>query len=1235
MGGRTENERGTGARAGQAVGALLAFLPALVCAGLVASHAVDVPVWDDWERAKLLEHSADGLDWAYLYSPHIDHRIVVPRLVALVNARLFGGDLTLEMGLSFAVVLATALCFHGLLRRTLGTRRPAALWGTTFLANALLFTPLQWENFLWAAQPFFLWPMGAVVAALLILGTRIGWRAKLGLSLALAIVTTHTFSHGLPIWVLVPAAVVLKRGFAPRRARLIFLGVWFAVAAAVLVPYFSVDGMRSTSEPSHAFGAHPGHRVRDISAEVVASNPLKVARFYAAMLGSPFARIGVVEPGDVAPFAGAAVTLLFAVPAFLWLRRFRDAEAWSRGLPWILLGGYGLGLCLLVAVGRSAMTIESYPLLPHYVSIAIYPLLAALPLGVLALRETAWRAAAPFAAGLLGVAIGVGWLVGVDGMAEWKSARLQARTALHFHALSPPHHRRAPRRFARGGAALRAGARSRGPAAPAPGKAADAGRLPRRERAARRRVRRVDARADARSRVARQRLRLAARRRAPRRRRGSRRRGGRRLAGRRARRVVRAAGLPRGSARPRLQRAAASGSRRLRPLQGALAPRLRAARGNALRRGSLRHRRRADARPPAASAAAGRTSVRGRAAAAAHPRGGGGPVSRARLLVALAAFSPLLASGLLVAAHAVEVPVWDDLERATLLDAWQKGTLDWTYLYSPHIESRMVVPRLITLINAKWFGGTLVLEHAVIFALVALTALAVHALLRHSFAERPAALWGLTFLANLLLLSPMHWETFLWAVQTGFVVPPLALVLSLWVLGTRWHPAARLAACALLCLAATWSHSYGVALWGVLFAYALLERGFASPRARALFLGAWALVSLAVLVPHFTVDGFRDRSDRGGVRVDERAPGPGFATLPDRAPRAALFGAAMLGSPLARTAATAPERVAPFAGVALGGAFVLLALYALAHFREPELWDRWLPWLALGGFAMAACLVAAVRHSALNGWQSALIPHYLGVSTYLVLATSVLAALLVEDLARRRPAWAGALAPLPSLALGALVGFHLLQWPLGVEGMREWKSARLQARTSILFLDHFEPHYWRRIHGIPEVGRRLLHRLDAAGFLRPPLLEEPTLDAFGRGAPLSEDVAAVKSVAALGRRLEVHGHAWLPDAGRRADGLLLAAGDRVLAVAEGKGAPRLVVAEADHIFNVVQIPGFEEMSPWGAKLAADAVPGLAPGGSVVLDLYAVDAELMRVHPLATRIRVALDPDGGLLAELLD
>ncbi len=428
MGSGTPNR----ARALGILGLGVAFAPALACALLVARHAVDVPVWDDWERAKLL---ARGLDWAYLYSPHIDHRILVPRLVALANAHLFGGDLRLEMGLSVVVVLVTALGVFVLLRRSLGDARPGSLYATAFLANALLFSPLQWENLLWAAQPFFLWPMAAVVLALVLLGSGLRPGLKLALALALAAITTHTFSHGLALWVLVPVAVLFQRGDASARTRAVFVAVWLVAGAAFLVPYFTVDGMRSSSEASHAFDMPPGERAPGLSLAGITHDPVKTARFAATMLGSPFARMAGAAPRNVAAPLGVGVALLFALGAGAWLLRGRDADAWNRGLPWVLLGGYGLGLCALAALGRAPIMRWSYALLPHYVSIAIYPMLAALPLALLFLAppSRAWPVG-PFATGLLTVAIAVGWIAGVHGMDEWRSARLQARTALLYQS---------------------------------------------------------------------------------------------------------------------------------------------------------------------------------------------------------------------------------------------------------------------------------------------------------------------------------------------------------------------------------------------------------------------------------------------------------------------------------------------------------------------------------------------------------------------------------------------------------------------------------------------------------------------------------------------------------------------------------------------------------------------------------------------------------------------------------
>ncbi len=591
-----------------------------------------------------------------------------------------------------------------------------------------------------------------------------------------------------------------------------------------------------------------------------------------------------------------------------------------------------------------------------------------------------------------------------------------------------------------------------------------------------------------------------------------------------------------------------------------------------------------------------------------------------RALVRVVAFAvlwlPALASAWLVAQHAVEVPVWDDLERATLLDAWQRGTLDWSYLYSPHIEHRIVVPRLITLASAALGSGSLVVEQGIIFAFVLAAAVMVHLLLRRTFRGSPRAVWGVTLLANLALLSTMHWETFLWAVQTAFVVPPLALVFSVWVMGGRLPLAAKGALCFVACLLATWSYSHGVALWGVVFGLALLQRRFAAPRARLAFLGVWVLVSAAVLVPHFTVDGFRNRSEHGYVGVGERAPGLRLGTLPDRAPRAALFTGAILGSPLARLPGVIAEEVAPEIGWLVVWVFGLCALWALAHFREDELWDRWLPWLAVGGFAFAACVAAAVGRSALNKWQFGLIPHYLGISTYLIVAIAVLVALWVEDVTRRHPGSRALLAPLPAFGLGALVAVQLYQWGIGLDGMHEWRLARLHARTSILFIDHLEPRSWGRIDGVPEVGRRLLKRLDAAGFLEPPLLPEPTLDAFDVAETLPADAARVVRARRRSEDVVVSGFAWLPEADRRADGVLLVADGRVVGIAEVNGFPRTWIEEADHIFNEVRLPGVEESATWRGKIAVVDLPQVA---ELRLDLYALESDRMRVHPLRERI----------------
>ena len=63
---------------------LLVFSPAVVMGFAVAGSAVNVPMWDDWERGELWErYRAGTLDFDYLDSPHIEHRILTGRLAML------------------------------------------------------------------------------------------------------------------------------------------------------------------------------------------------------------------------------------------------------------------------------------------------------------------------------------------------------------------------------------------------------------------------------------------------------------------------------------------------------------------------------------------------------------------------------------------------------------------------------------------------------------------------------------------------------------------------------------------------------------------------------------------------------------------------------------------------------------------------------------------------------------------------------------------------------------------------------------------------------------------------------------------------------------------------------------------------------------------------------------------------------------------------------------------------
>ncbi|MEZ5329283.1 MAG: hypothetical protein R3F19_29895 [Verrucomicrobiales bacterium] len=406
---------------------------------LVNKFAVNVPVWDDWERVYLIESFEEGeMTVADLYASHIEHRMVVPRIVTLALNKWSGGDLRVEMAFIFATVFLTAVAVFLLLRDTLAPDG-TLLYGTTFCVNLLLFSPLQWENFLWAVQVAFMLPMCCVCWALVVLRVKRHWSASLKFAVCflLALVATHSFSHGMLVWPVVLMAVSLQSDFsAVPKTRLVFLSAWVCVAGVVLVAYFSE--FQNVSHSGHAYNQMPGEPPPGIAnLSQTLANPDKAVRFFGSFLGNPLGRITRLPARDVAPWIGWILTACFVLGVGLWFMRWNKKEERARALPWLALGGTALSIAVMVALGRAEIAGVRSALTPRYSSMSLYLLLSVGLLGmhfVGSLLKHPGRRQVLFSvlAGAFLMAQFQSWSYGITRMRQWQSSRLHSLTSLLY-----------------------------------------------------------------------------------------------------------------------------------------------------------------------------------------------------------------------------------------------------------------------------------------------------------------------------------------------------------------------------------------------------------------------------------------------------------------------------------------------------------------------------------------------------------------------------------------------------------------------------------------------------------------------------------------------------------------------------------------------------------------------------------------------------------------------------------
>jgi len=346
---------------------VLAAIPPLVLASMVANFGVDVPYWDQWDLVPDLEKLyAGGLGLSDLWAQHSEHRVLVPRALMLGLARLTGWDVRYELWLSLLLALLSAgLCLR-LWRAARANAGVSAFAWLPAIGSLGLFSLRQWENWLWGWQLTIHLTVLALLAGL-VLARRAKRPLALAALLALGLVAQYSFATGLAYWPIVGLVVAasFERG---DRSRGWVLLAWTAVSATALASYL------------YGYRKPPWTPDTGLALE----RPGGFLLYVLAYLGSPLTPES--ESGWRLPWAVTAGLLgIFAFVASARALRRRGLGTATLA-PFAGLAGYAVVSAMLGGVGRLGLGPEQ-ALASRYVTLGQWLWLS--DLGLLALVAAA------------------------------------------------------------------------------------------------------------------------------------------------------------------------------------------------------------------------------------------------------------------------------------------------------------------------------------------------------------------------------------------------------------------------------------------------------------------------------------------------------------------------------------------------------------------------------------------------------------------------------------------------------------------------------------------------------------------------------------------------------------------------------------------------------------------------------------------------------------------------------
>ncbi len=273
---------------------IIVSLPVVFAIVYIKIFAVNVLYWDEYSTIDLVANNK--IDFQSIFAQHNEHRQLFGRIVYYIIAKVTNMNSIAQMYCSIFLVATVYITMIFYLKTIMKEK-----WNILYalLLGFLIFNPIQYENFLWGFQLFFIMVYVFSIQALFFVYRSINSQghksvAYFLIALICAIIASFSSIHGLMLWIAVSAVWLFHK--RKNVLKNIKFHIWNLVALSVWIGYFL---------NYHKPEAHP-------SITYALKNPIAFLSYLCSLIGS-----GLFTDIDTAIVFGLII-IVISLCIFIW-----------------------------------------------------------------------------------------------------------------------------------------------------------------------------------------------------------------------------------------------------------------------------------------------------------------------------------------------------------------------------------------------------------------------------------------------------------------------------------------------------------------------------------------------------------------------------------------------------------------------------------------------------------------------------------------------------------------------------------------------------------------------------------------------------------------------------------------------------------------------------------------------------------------------------------------------------